>query len=556
MSNKDWNISNTQQLTINHASLKEIPLAWTNLDRLESLDLSYNQLQVLRKEIGNLQQLKKLDLSNNKLNKLPESLSELKQLEFLNLSNNKLESIPLVVSQLPALKVLRIKGNALSFVPDDIRFLQQLEYLDISFNPIKDLPTSIGQLKNLRRLNCTSNQFNSFPYPLLHLEKLEYLQELDLHFRLKINTSDLVILYKVLRLLRKRKANFDQKIAAFQIFVYHQYDGDIKNVFPLLRINYKQFSKAIRHFLIARSSLKIGPDTSIAVVGKTEWINHKTLPTNDQIAFKIEDHTSHILAGQQLSKKETEQLKPTHQFLDETLLMASLYPDQDVAWLTPLRNQLIDLLMSPQNENIALALKMSEDNPIQASLLTELLWAYTHIDAGNKTLRSTIKAIFYRRIPDFDSNDLPSANFKFFTPNKSEHQINKDIVRVCKPHKAWEGGKIARYLYQKTGTAYQYILSNSSPSQQKEWLSQFIQGQSICLSPLKSLSFLPKSIVCFPAIETIDLKFCSFKQLPDNKLLVQMQNLHTLDLRNNPISSIPRKEFKAASAFRIYISKY
>ncbi len=556
MSKKDWNISNPKKLHINHASLSEISLDWTKLDMLEDLDLSYNNLSSIDKEIGTLRNIKKLDLSNNALTLLPESLVYLSQLEFLNLSNNKLNEIPSVITRLPALKTLRLKGNSITEVPDSIHQLFQLEYLDLSFNPIKELPSSIRHLSQLTRLNCTSNQFKTFPYVLLYLEKLEYLNELDLHFRLKIETPKLMLFYKVLVLLRKRNASFEQKKAAFQIFFYQHYKGDLKLIFPLLRINYAFFSKTIRRFLVDRSSDKIGPHTSLVILGKTPWLAHKSFPSNFCIDYEVRAHSSHILAGQQLSKKQTDALTEEHQFIDEKTLLANLYPDRALTWLAPQKEKLIDLLMSAQNEHIALALQISEDDCLQSDLLTELLWAYTCIDVGNQALRRAIKSIFYQRIPGFDPKYLPNANFKFYTPHKTEAQIRKDIIRICRPYAAWDGDKIADYIFNKVGAAYEYILLNSPLATQKKWLAQFVKGTTFCLSPLKKLSFLPQAIVLFPTIEIIDLKFCSFSKLPDCALLEQLKDLHTLDLRNNPISSIPRKEFIAVSAYRLFLSKH
>ncbi|CAI9770641.1 unnamed protein product [Fraxinus pennsylvanica] len=62
------------------------------LQRLEKLNLSFNQLTSFGSELDDLMNIKVLDLKNNSLQgTVPESLEELKDLHLLNLENNKLQ---------------------------------------------------------------------------------------------------------------------------------------------------------------------------------------------------------------------------------------------------------------------------------------------------------------------------------------------------------------------------------------------------------------------------------------------------------------------------------
>ncbi|KAE8662366.1 putative LRR receptor-like serine/threonine-protein kinase [Hibiscus syriacus] len=87
-----------------------------SLQRLEKLNLSYNQLTSFGSDLDSLVNLRVLDLHNNSLKGIvPDSLGELKSLHLLNLENNKLQgTLPLSLNR-ESLEV-RTSGNlCLSF---------------------------------------------------------------------------------------------------------------------------------------------------------------------------------------------------------------------------------------------------------------------------------------------------------------------------------------------------------------------------------------------------------------------------------------------------------
>jgi len=109
----------------------------TELAKLQSLNISYNQLTELPELLGNLIQLQLLDLSNNKLAKLPNSLCQLAQLSVLNLMNNQLDALP-----------------------DKLGPLRKLHDLTLTNNRIKDLPVDCAKLSRLRQLALNDNPLN------------------------------------------------------------------------------------------------------------------------------------------------------------------------------------------------------------------------------------------------------------------------------------------------------------------------------------------------------------------------------------------------------------
>lgn len=523
---------------------------------LQKLDLSYNHLVSLPNEFASLLNLKYLDLSNNKLESIPPSIGKLQHLEVLNLSNNALTTFPAIIGQLSQLKVLKLKGNQLHQLSPVIAHLKHLEVLDIGFNPLDTLPDELKQLTSLTKLICTSNQWKTFPEVLLEMEYLESIEELDLNFRLKLPIPKLKLLFKVLRHLRKQKASLEVKRAAFELLFTGAYRGRKEHVYPLLLIQYTEFAHIVRTYIIKQYHSPLNKQCQIAVLGRTKWMDWEDLSAHNSMLNKeITSNTTHLVLGQYIRKKMLKQIHPKLFFISERELLMFLYPKQPANWLEEHQEKVLDLLLSAQDGNIALGVQLLKDNELSAKMLTELLLAYTYVSLGNTPLRNDIKALFYRNIPNFESINLPSAAFQFYTPNKSEHAIFQGIKNITDQCPLWDGCKIAHYLFDHYGVAYSYILEYNSLAEAQEWLEQFVNNQTITLGSLSKLKQLPQALLAFPNVSKLDLKGCSFRKFPNVELLKQLPNLEEIDLRDNPIAFIPRTLFRELSKYKILLSK-
>nr|GLL30766.1 receptor-like protein 12 [Ipomoea trifida] len=167
---------------------------FTRLEKLEHLDLSFNDFTRLLSpniNIDKLFNLKHLDLSRNNLNgSIPESLfNRLEKLEYLYLYDNKFSGpLPPNIGKLFNLKHLDLSRNNLNGsipeslfnrlekleylylydnqfsgpLPPNISKLSNLKELDLTSNSLQgEIPTSIGQLKNLQVLSIVANGLNS-----------------------------------------------------------------------------------------------------------------------------------------------------------------------------------------------------------------------------------------------------------------------------------------------------------------------------------------------------------------------------------------------------------
>lgn len=549
------NILEAHSLQKSNLGMETIPKDVFEHPHLEKLDLSYNQLTTLDERIGHLKHLKYLDLSNNALQTLPASLGDLEALEVLVLSNNPWQEFPIVITTLKQLKVLKIKGQQLSALPPSIGNLDNLESLDLAFQPLEDLPFSLSMLERLTELVCTSNQFQALPDVLLEMPQLVALELLDLEFRLKLPLERLRLFFKVLKHLKKQRASLATKKVAFALFFEQGYEADLALVFPLLLVNYVEFSRLVRSHIFNRYAAPITEDSVVSILGKTTWIDLDTIVNNVTLTTSIQEDTTHVVLGRHLTKQQLNHLHDGMHFVSEKTLLDFLTPQQPANWLEEHRNNLMELLLSEHNENIALALQLAKDNALLDELLTELLIAYTHVDAGNSSLRNEIKEVFYLRIPDFETLTLPSASFRFYTPHKSEHAILQGLKNICHQTPKWDGMKIAHRLFEQYGAAYTYILTYSSIEKEAQWLQQFVKGNRLILSPLSKLKALPKSLGQFPQVKVLNLESCGFRKFPNVELLAQLPNLEQIDLRKNPISFIPKGIYSQVAQYQILLTK-
>lgn len=158
--------------------LSELPDSISELNCLQTLNLSNNHITALPESLSQLTQLQMLNLSGNKLTTLPESLSQLKQLQTLTVSDNQLTELPESLGQLIKLQSLDLYHNELIVLPESLGQLTQLQKLTLSGNQLMELPESLGQLKELRVLDLTSNRLTTLPESL---GKLMMLKSLNLN---------------------------------------------------------------------------------------------------------------------------------------------------------------------------------------------------------------------------------------------------------------------------------------------------------------------------------------------------------------------------------------
>lgn len=136
----------------------------------DSARLPFNKIS---DEIEKLSHLKYLSINNASIEQLPPALGKLYKLEIINLSLCRLLSVPADVWHLPALQHLLMAKNRIQEIPDNVH-LPALVSLDISENLLTRLPEAILLSQGLKSIRASLNPFKKLP------EKYNYFSGLEL----------------------------------------------------------------------------------------------------------------------------------------------------------------------------------------------------------------------------------------------------------------------------------------------------------------------------------------------------------------------------------------
>ena len=102
---------------------------------------------------GNLFNLRELNLSNNNIKTICPTVQLLQKLTTLNLSYNLIDEIPRTISQLAGLQHLLLHQNNLKTIASEIGMLEHLIVLNLSNNEIVEIPETISRLTVLSKVS-------------------------------------------------------------------------------------------------------------------------------------------------------------------------------------------------------------------------------------------------------------------------------------------------------------------------------------------------------------------------------------------------------------------
>lgn len=114
---RNLNASNLRSLVLDSNKLTEIPEQIGGFGQLRSLTCRYNEVLFLNRSastIGSLNRLERLDLSYNNIDEVPNDVSSWEGLESVNLSYNNISSLPWTVNVWENLEELDLRENLLS----------------------------------------------------------------------------------------------------------------------------------------------------------------------------------------------------------------------------------------------------------------------------------------------------------------------------------------------------------------------------------------------------------------------------------------------------------
>ncbi|KAG0094029.1 cysteinyl-tRNA synthetase [Podila epicladia] len=168
------------RLNVSHNQRMDLPLDFVqNCSALKELWMAYNDMDRVPSNIRSIVHLQLLDLRGNRIKDLEKAcLENARELKTLILQCNRIETIPESFASFQYLRALNLSSNNISKVPLALCRITSLEELDLSFNEITEIPDQICQLAMLRKLLLYGNRIG--PFLPKSMEELACLRKLDI----------------------------------------------------------------------------------------------------------------------------------------------------------------------------------------------------------------------------------------------------------------------------------------------------------------------------------------------------------------------------------------
>ena len=172
-------LANLRSLTLQILGNDELPESFTNLKKLESLDVIDMPVVQIPEWITELTALKAFNWSLTDTAEIPEEMGSMATLEYFRMYKSQVASIPDALCNLPQLTELEVSHCPLTALPDSIGNLTNLEKLSVNNTSISVVPDSIGNLTKLSRLQLEHNRLTEIPDTIGNLADLTlmYLHE-------------------------------------------------------------------------------------------------------------------------------------------------------------------------------------------------------------------------------------------------------------------------------------------------------------------------------------------------------------------------------------------
>ena len=124
-----------EEIRINSGSFSSIPNSISKLNKLHTLNLSWNQFTSFPSQLCDCSNLEELYIRGMDINTVPESISNLNKLRVIDLSNNQLTYFPTQLCYCSNLEEIMLQFNHMAgSLPEIIGYLKKLKYLCLSNN--------------------------------------------------------------------------------------------------------------------------------------------------------------------------------------------------------------------------------------------------------------------------------------------------------------------------------------------------------------------------------------------------------------------------------------
>lgn len=178
--------SSLQKLIVTYShTLEKLP-SWFSSKSIKQLDLSFNTITDIT-SLSVLTSLVHLKMTNNQITSIPEKFTQLEKLEVLNLDFNQISRFPRFILHLPALSQLSLQVNNIKNLEDDLGGIStkisnklELSYVIVNLknNLISSVPATL--LKAHAIFNLDNNQLSNEDLKLIEV-RAKHLKKKDLN---------------------------------------------------------------------------------------------------------------------------------------------------------------------------------------------------------------------------------------------------------------------------------------------------------------------------------------------------------------------------------------
>jgi len=525
-----WDIKN---------ALKKI-LSFSNLNSFEGVwGGSYDNIP---KEILKLPKLAKLSFTKNQLSKIPEELIYAENLEFLDLSANKISQVPSFLNMLKHLKELNLSSNPITEIDEEFAELKQLYSLNLSTAKFEALPAPllklIPQLSELWLDKKTARELNR-KYPELY-HKIPYiaqnqsaegklLKKLQQQFQ-KEHTAP-----AMRALLLNLSANNKEKIAAQANPEMILQACNFKIVEPI-RLRALEY---LGELFSEEGKEALKKEAKLAVFGKLgidkNELRQKLKDHHIKYAAKIDSTTTHVLFGQMPGEEAALAFEKGLYILNEKNII-DFWEAAEKPYMLEVANEspeqlesLGAMLLSAQEDSIAVALSMFKQGGFPKELLTELFVAYKTLASNTPTFREA-----ERLLRQYGSAGL-IGKFRsargIFIYDCGESATTRSINDLCR-NTELDGLKVAKYVRRRFSSATNYLLKHLPEKEAIALLRELLDKEGALNLSGMSLQSVPSALFALGvSLKKLLLSNNNIKKIPAQ--VKELTALKELDIRYN-----------------------
>lgn len=584
-----FDLPHLQELCLKNLNLSEMPDTIGNLTQLTSLKLEGLPLRELPESMGNFRQLTELKCTAlPNLNKLPSALGNLRNLEKIEIVQLPIKYLP-AFSNLPKIKEIKINNTPITALPDAFAVSPVLSKLDVSYNKIEKFPP-LYDLPNLESFYANGNPSKEAYVEVLWCEKLRGCnctlpKEMD---DMEMSLSNFVSTLNKYKIQRSSRLSLLYLVSAYKekIPVIPQVD-----LLEALLCNDEDFYKPALQEIARRYAAqprKLSQGCELVAQGDVSFkkaeLAQRLEPLGVKYSTKITKNTTHLVVAKKINKTagwDNPNLvlmtdKDVNQFLKEN---ENQYLVQSPVTETRELNQNVaQMLLSPNEETIQLALQMLDGGGVAKEIITELFLVFKNPQIDSKIRKKAHQLLLLNASPALQERlNFPAQlfNSRVFD-DKLKQNIDKYALGTELNFRT-----VAQHIYNTINIGLPVLFPFLSKEERIELMQQELQKNnystdlfflwldyanpkknndlSVLVPKVKTLTLggvhlrlLDPLTFSFVNVQSINLRFCQLKKLPEQ--IKNLQYLQELNISYNQLKEFPKVLLEMLQLKRIHIS--